>query len=59
MQQMTFNNYLEQLADERAEAERLFILKVLTRKEAKNRRRPVRGWLVAESLGGSNGQPRS
>ena len=59
MQQTTFSNYLEQLADERAEVERLFILKVLTRKEAETRRRSVRKWPVAESLEGSNGQSRS
>lgn len=60
LQQKTFeDDYLQQLADERSETERLFILKMLAMKEAENRRRPVRGWIVAKSVAGNNGQSRS
>jgi hypothetical protein len=34
------------LARERAEAERLFIAKVLARADATRRRRPSRGWII-------------
>jgi hypothetical protein len=38
LKQKTFKNYLELLAKERSETERMFILKVLARKEAENHR---------------------
>jgi hypothetical protein len=38
VQQKTFKNYRELLANERAKTERMFLLKVLVRKEAENRR---------------------
>src|ERR1700730_4685793 len=37
----TFKNYRELLAKERSETERMFLLKVLGRKEAENRRRSI------------------
>ena len=40
------DDYLEQLADERAGAERDFLLKVLAKKEAENRQCSARGWLI-------------
>lgn len=39
------------------ETERLFILRVLARKEAENRRCPVREWIVDKSVAGTNGHP--
>ena len=54
----TFKNYHELLAEEREETERLFILKVLARKEANKRRLSGRGWMVAEGQGGNDGLPR-
>jgi hypothetical protein len=56
LEQWTLNVYREQLANERAETERLFILKVLARKEAEDRSRSVRGWNVAEGQGKTNGK---
>ena|SRR5882672_8152370 len=41
--QKTFKNYLEPLAKERSETERLFFLRVLARKAAENRRRSTAG----------------
>jgi hypothetical protein len=46
IQQKTFKSYGELLAEERSETERMFIAKVLARKEAENRRRPARGWVI-------------
>jgi hypothetical protein len=40
LQQNTSKNYRELLAKERSEAERVFLLTVLARKEAENRRPP-------------------
>jgi hypothetical protein len=37
----TFKNYRELLAKERSETERMFLLNVLGRKEAENRRRSL------------------
>jgi hypothetical protein len=48
--QKGLRNYRELLAQERAETERLFIAAVLARKEAKNRRRASRGWVVKPAL---------
>jgi hypothetical protein len=42
LKQKTFKNYRELLAKERAETERVFFIKVLTRKEAETRRRSQR-----------------
>ena len=56
LEQWTLNVYREQLANERAETERLFILKVLAGKEAEDRSRSVRGWNVAEGQGKTNGK---
>jgi hypothetical protein len=42
LKQKTFKNYRELLAKERAETERMFFIKVLTRKEAETRRRSQR-----------------
>jgi hypothetical protein len=47
-QSMFKDDYREQLGEERSETERLFIQKVLARKEAENRRCPVRGWMVVK-----------
>jgi hypothetical protein len=41
LQQTTSDNYREELAKERSETERLFILTVLARKEAEGRRLQV------------------
>jgi hypothetical protein len=41
LKQETFKNYRELLAKERSETERMFLLKVLGRKEAENRRRSI------------------
>jgi hypothetical protein len=49
LQQKTSKNYRELLAKERSEAERVFLLTVLARKEAENRRRSARGWLIVEA----------
>jgi hypothetical protein len=44
LKEMAFQaDHHEQLADERAKAERAFLLKVLARKEAENRQRPALG----------------
>jgi hypothetical protein len=48
LQQKTSKNYRELLAKERSEAERAFLLTVLARKEAENRRRSARGWMIVE-----------
>ena len=47
-QQKALDNYLDLLANERSETERLFILKVLERKKAENLHRSGRGSMVAE-----------
>ena len=52
LQQTTSDDYREELAKERFETERLFIRKVLARKEAKIRRRAERGMADREA-----GQP--
>ena len=55
----TFEDYHELLAEERAETERLFILKVLAKKEANKRRLSgLHGSMVVEDEGGSDGSPR-
>jgi hypothetical protein len=60
LQQKTFeDDYLQELANERSETERLFILRILAKKEAENRRRPARGWIAAKSMAGNNGQSQS
>jgi hypothetical protein len=41
LKQETSTNYRELLAKERSETERMFLLKVLGRKEAENRRRSI------------------
>jgi len=41
--QKTFKNYRELLAKERSETERIFLLRVLARKGAENRRRSTAG----------------
>jgi hypothetical protein len=41
LRQKTFKNYRELLAKERSETERMFLLNVLGRKEAENRRRSI------------------
>ena len=41
LKQKTFKNCRELLAKERSETERMFLLKVLGRKEAENRRRSI------------------
>jgi hypothetical protein len=41
LKQKMFKNYRELLAKERSETERMFLLKVLGRKEAEDRRRSV------------------
>jgi hypothetical protein len=56
LKRKTFKNYQELLAEERAETERLFILKVLARKEAENRSRSVRGGNVSKDQGMTNGK---
>ena len=48
LQQKTSDDYREELARERSETERLFILTVLARKEAEGRRRPARAWMVVK-----------
>jgi hypothetical protein len=55
---MTRENYFELLAEERAETERLFILKVLARKDANKRRLSGRGWMVVEGQGRNDASPR-
>jgi hypothetical protein len=45
----TLKNYYGLLAKERSETERMFVLKVLTRKEAENRHRSQRGWVVVQA----------
>jgi hypothetical protein len=49
IQQKRFKSYGELLAEERSETERMFMAKVLARKEAENRRRPARGWVIVEA----------
>jgi hypothetical protein len=49
LKQKTFKNYLELLAKERSETERMFILKVLARKEAENHRRAARGRVIDQT----------
>ena len=58
LSRMTSENYHELLAEERAETERLFILKVLATKEANKRRLSGRAWMLVEGQGGSDGSPR-
>jgi hypothetical protein len=55
LQPKRFNDYSEQLAEERSETERAFFLKVLARKEAENRRRSVRGWIATTGRTETNG----
>ena len=45
----TFEDYHELLAEERAETERLFILKVLAKKEANKRRLSGLAWINGRS----------
>ena len=52
----TFENYHELLAEERAETERLFILKVLT--EANEGHLSGRGSMVVEDKGGNDDSSR-
>jgi hypothetical protein len=60
LKQGTFkDDYREQLADERTETERKFILEVLARKEAESRRRAVRGWMVVKGRAENNVELRS
>jgi hypothetical protein len=49
IRQKPFKNYGELLAKERSETERMFLVKVLARKEAENRRHPARGWVIVEA----------
>ena len=42
LKQKTFKNYRELLTKERAKTERMFLIRVLARKEAENRRRSQR-----------------
>jgi hypothetical protein len=49
LKQKTSENYREQLAKERAEAERVYPLTLLARKEAENRRRSAGGWVIVEA----------
>jgi hypothetical protein len=42
------DDYREELAKERSETERKFILTMLARKEAKGRRRSAREWMVVK-----------
>ena len=59
LSRITSENYHELLAEERAETERLFILKVLAEKEANKRRLSgLHGSMVVEDEGGSDGSPR-
>jgi hypothetical protein len=44
--QQTTDDYREELAKERSETERMFILTVLARKEAESRRRSARAWII-------------
>ena len=53
----TFENYHELLAEERAETERLFILKVLA-KAANKGRLPGRVWMLVEGQRGNDNSPR-
>jgi len=55
LQPKRFNDYSEQLAEVRSETERAFLLKVLARKEAENRRRSVRGWHATTGRTETNG----
>jgi mannose-6-phosphate isomerase-like protein (cupin superfamily) len=48
LQQTMSDDYREELADERAETERLFILKVLAKREAERRHRSERVWVVVK-----------
>jgi hypothetical protein len=50
-----FNDYFAQLANERSEMERMFVLKVLARKEAENRRRSAPGWIATTGRTETNG----
>ena len=49
LKRKAFKNYRELLAKERSETERMFLIKVLARKEAENRRRPARGRVIVEA----------
>jgi hypothetical protein len=49
LEQITSQNYHQLLAEERSEAERVFLLAVLARKEAEDRRRPAQGWLIVRA----------
>jgi hypothetical protein len=55
LQPKRFNDYSEQLAEERSETERAFLLKVLARKEAENRHRTVRGLIATTGRTETNG----
>jgi hypothetical protein len=55
LQPKRFNDYSEQIAEERSETERAFLLKVLERKEAESRRRSVRGWIAITGRTETNG----
>jgi hypothetical protein len=48
LKQAMSDDYREELARERFETERMFILKILARKEAENRRSAVRVWIVVK-----------
>ena len=52
------DDYHERLADVRAEAARMFLLKVLAERQAGNRRRPLKEWIVVTSMAGKDGQSR-
>jgi hypothetical protein len=47
--QKVLRNYRELLAQERAEAERVYLLTLLARKEAENRRRSAGGCVIVEA----------
>jgi hypothetical protein len=49
LNQKTFKDYRGQLAHERSETERLFLLTVLARKDAESRRRSARGWVIDQA----------
>jgi hypothetical protein len=59
LQQATSDDYREELAKERFETERLFIRKVLASKEAENRRRAVRVWVVVKGRAENDVELRS
>lgn len=59
LHQTTFKDYHEELAKERFETERLFIRKVLASKEAENRHRAVRVWMVVKGRAENDVELRS